>query len=102
MADDPIQELSDESFSRFFETKKKKAEAAQAGCVVGAPTAQLIDGRLSSRVDRKGTVQLNVRVPLNLKNQVIELRAARKAAGLPQADVGDIVAEALRDLLQKS
>lgn len=71
--------------------------------VIEAQAHQPIDGRLSSKEDRnkKGYAQLNVRVPLDLKNQVIEERARRQAARVKNADVAAIVEEALRAFLAR-
>ena len=103
MADDATPDLLTTGFTKFFENKQRQAKAGlDTRRATEAQAHQAIEGRLSSTTDRKGYVQLNCRVPLDLKNQVIELRAARKAAGAKECDVGDIVVEALRAFLQKT
>ena len=102
MAEDTAAGLSDAHFTKMLERKLGGARgSATTKRIVEAQAHQAIDGRLSSTV-KNGHVQLHVRVPLDLKNQVIELRAARRASGAPQCDVSDIVAEALRAFLKKS
>ena len=87
-------------FAKFFEKRRQEQQQTVEKIRSAEARAALpIDGRISSKSDHKGNVQLNVRVPLDVKNQVLEERARRKASGLPQADVGDIVAEALRAYL---
>lgn len=98
--DDGDASLSIEAFERVLADKRRKAgtdNAARQPNKAGTPRA--IDGRISSHV-KNGFVQLNVRVPLDLKNQVLEVRATRKAVGDANCDVGDIVAAALRQFLQ--
>lgn len=77
------------TFEKFF-NRQATREGAEA-----AP----LDGRLSSTTNRHGYVQLNVRVPVDIKRQVLEVRAKRKAGRLPRADLGEIVAEALQAFL---
>ena len=103
MAEDGLPGLAEERFSKFFENKQKQKQAALASKrTQEAQSHQAIDGRVSSSTDRHGFVQLNVRVPLDLKNQVIEERGARRARGLAGCDVADIVIEALREFFQNT
>lgn len=60
-----------------------------------------IDARLTSSVDAKGLVQLNVRIPIALKNMVVAERNKRKNRKEVNSDVNDIVSEALREYLHK-
>jgi hypothetical protein len=86
-----IPELSDERFSSLFEGKfKKPLQAARAKQSAEGRSMQAEDGRLSSTANAKGLVQLNARVPLDLKNQVIE---EKRRTGL---EIGEVIAEALR------
>lgn len=82
---------------------KKQAErrdvAAEPGQGTQAPVPE--DGRLSSSVDARGLVQLNVRVPMEVKAAVITERLRRKSLGLDASDVSDIVTEALLTFLSQ-
>jgi hypothetical protein len=62
--------------------------------------SDLSDGRLSSTSDKRGLVQLNVRVPVSLKTLIMDERNRRKKEGRPQSDIGDIVTEALQLLFK--
>lgn len=88
----------------YFEKRKQPSQ----GATVPAPPAQsrlttsaASDGRLSTAVDRGGKAQLNVRVPAEIKERLLELRAKRKREGSKHSDLSDIVVEALQLLLLK-
>ena len=69
-----IPELSQERFNNLLEQKLKKPRlAARDKQGAEAKAMQAEDGRISSTV-KNGLVQLNARVPLDLKNQVIETK----------------------------
>lgn len=105
MANKEELDLTDAGFSEFFKSRKptqtqnEKPNSATTSHHVTARAE--LDGRLSNTVDRNGYVQLNVRVPIEIKNLVIEERARRRATGQEPCDVGGIVAEALREQLTK-
>ena len=99
--------------SSYFEKRKQPSQGATVApplspTAVPAPPAQsrlttsaASDGRLSTAVDRGGKAQLNVRVPAEIKERVLELRAKRKKEGAKHSDLSDIVVEALQLLLLK-
>jgi len=100
MQDDNNSKLGGINFTKYFEARRQEQkQTVEKIRTTEAKALVAVDGRISSKSDRKGNVQLNTRVPLDVKNQVLEERARRKAAGSPNADVGDIVAEALRAFL---
>ena len=102
MADDPTSDLNADRFTKLFEQKQRQSKTGLATRrSIEAQAHQPIDGRVSSTVNKRGFVQLNVRIPLDLKNQVLEVRNQRRGTGSAACDVGDIVADALRAYFDK-
>lgn len=103
----------EQRLSSYFEKRKQPSQVATMAtplsptAMAAAPaqsrltTAVSSDGRLSTAVDRGGKAQLNVRVPAEIKERLLELRAKRKREGSKHSDLSDIVVEALQLLLLK-
>lgn len=99
MTEDDAHNFDEEAFIKFFESRGRERSAIPRP--IEPQTDLAIDGRISSTIDDNGCVQLNVRVPVDLKTLVLQERARRKSAGEDHSGIGDIVAEALRVFFER-
>lgn len=89
--------FEDVCFAGFFESRRNGQTTQTSRDDVAEVAARaVLDGRISSTTDRNGYVQLNVRVPAEMKKLVLEERKRRKANDEDNSDVGDVVVDALR------
>lgn len=92
----------EDRFAQYFEQQLKQEAPTQTGGVDDAPPVATDDARLSVSPDRDGLVQLNVRVPKEIKERLIELRAKRRQGGVVSSAISQIVTEALTMYLDHS
>lgn len=86
---DRMQQMLDGKF-------KKPVAAAREKGADEARAARAIDGRIRSEANERGYTQLNVRVPVDLKNQVIEA-ARRRPKQKDKGQMTAVIEEALRE-----
>lgn len=92
----------EDRFAQYFEQQLKQEAPTQAGGVDLASPVATDDARLLVSPDRDGLVQLNVRVPKEIKERLIELRAKRRQGGVASSAISQMVAEALTMYLDRS
>lgn len=100
-----------EHFASFFKEKRRKqalretqADEGGEGAVPSGPVTSArvdMDARISTTVNAQGRVQLNVRVPADVKARVLLERTRRRNEGHVRADVHDIVTDAVCAYLPK-
>lgn len=89
------------TFNEYFE-KRAKQKALDEPAVPAPESEAAVDGRVSNKQDKFGRVQVNMRMPFEVKALIYRERERRRKASLPNADMHAIVVEAVRAYLEKA
>lgn len=93
--------IEDEALAKLVAKKQAVARELEAEQQLQAAASQVMpDGRLSCQGDARGLVQLNVRVPVQMKQALLTERARRQVSGAQSHEVSEIVREALSAFLK--